>query len=128
MAHYCDPSLNKKPAVLLSVVTWRGETKCMYFFSFSFFFYHTSSPQALLFYLSHFSEYILVLILIAFSMLCSFLLLLSVPTIFSNIIFFKSLNSEVCLPPLLPLPSLPTQYPISFPLPCHFCTSFKMTD
>lgn len=127
MAHYCDPSLNKKPAVLLSVVTWRGETKCMCFFSFSFF-YHTSSPQALLFYLSHFSEYILVLILIAFSMLCSFLLLLSVPTIFSNIIFFKSLNSEVCLPPLLPLPSLPTQYPISFPLPCHFCTSFKMTD
>lgn len=56
------------------------------------------------------------------------LLLLSFPTIFSNIIFFKSLHSKVCVPSFLPLPSCPTQYPISFPLPCLLCTIFIMTD
>lgn len=36
VARYCAPSPNKRPDVLLSVVTWRGETECMH---------HTSSLQ-----------------------------------------------------------------------------------
>lgn len=57
-----------------------------------------------------------------------FLLLLSFSTISSNIIFFKSLYSIVYLPSLLSLPSPPTPYLISFPLPCHFCTIVRMMD
>lgn len=38
VARYCDPSPNKRPDVLLSVVTWRGETECMLS-------HHTSSLQ-----------------------------------------------------------------------------------
>lgn len=42
--------------------------------------------------------------------------------------FFGSLRGKVRSPSLLSLPPLPTQYPISFPPPCHLCTTFIMTD
>lgn len=122
MAHYCDPSPNKRPDVLLSVVTWRGETKCMLFFTIE----HCLFPPL--------SSLSIKDISVCFSIdphpfqYVGFLLLLSCSTIFSNIIFFKSLHSIVCLPSIFSLPSLPTQYPISFPLPCHLCTTVIMAD
>lgn len=55
-------------------------------------------------------------ILIPFSVVILFLLLLPFSAIFSNIMLFKSLHSKLCLPSLLSVPSLPPQYQNSFPL------------
>lgn len=46
------------------------------------------------------------------------------PLVFSS----KCLYSQVDSPPLLSVPSFTARYQISFPLPCHFCTTFIMTD
>lgn len=51
-AHYRDPSQNKRPDVLLSVVTWGGESKCTLF-------QHKSSLRALLIF--HLSPFFLVI-------------------------------------------------------------------
>lgn len=122
MAHYCDPSPNKRPDVLLSVVTWRGEAECMLF--------HIKSPSFACFPLSSLcikdiSECFLYW---SSSLSVFFLLLLSFATIFSKIILFKSLYSKECSSPLSAFSSLPSPSPISFPLPCHLCTTFIMAD
>lgn len=46
------------------------------------------------------------------------------PLVFSS----KCLHSQVGSPSLLSVPSFTARYQISFPLPCHFCTTFIMTD
>lgn len=114
VARYCDPSPNKRPDVLLSVVTWRGETECIGVHTSSLQtpnsspcikdrFYWSSSISVRWFFLKIFFA-------------------------FPLFIFFKSLHGKVCLPSLLSAPSLSTQYQISFPSPCHLCTTFIMTD
>lgn len=122
-----DPSPNKRPDVLLSVGTWRGEAKGMPF-------HHTLSLQALLIFLFPLSVCKRYFEMFQYS--SSFF---SSSSIFLCCCFFYpfplfspillSLNLfKLCLPSLLSLSSLPTSSPISFPLPCHLCTRFIMAD
>lgn len=109
------PFPNKRPDVLLSVVVWRGETECMLL-------HRTQSlqtPNASMGIKDSSVDidprYV-------------FFFFFASPLFPSLVFSSKCLCSQVDSPSLLYVPSFTARYQISFPLPCHFCTTFIMTD
>lgn len=118
MGHLCDPFQDKRPDVLLSVVTRRESVS----------FYH----QTL---------HLLTLNSSLCIKICQCIFIDPNPfqhvgisffyplPLFSTVVFSSNrFTAQVCMVSLHALASLPTQYEISFPLLCHLCTTLIMTD